>query len=157
MNITKKLAISLLSAGAMIVALNCHAQEQKIQRSELPPAVEAKVAAESAGATIKGFSREKEKGQVFYEMELEVNGHGKDVLMDASGAIVEVEEEVSVDALPPAVKDALNAKVKNGKITKVESLTKHDKLVAYEADVVIDGKRSEIQVGPDGKPLAHEE
>ena len=31
------------------------------------------------------------------------------------------------------------------------------KLVAYEAQVTTNGKRSEVQVGPDGKPLDHEE
>jgi len=29
--------------------------------------------------------------------------------------------------------------------------------VAYDAKVQTDGKKTEIQVGPDGKPLAHEE
>jgi hypothetical protein len=29
-------------------------------------------------------------------------------------------------------------------------------LVAYEAQVLTGGKKSEIQVGPDGAPLAHE-
>jgi hypothetical protein len=51
----------------------------------------------------------------------------------------------------------LQAKAGKGKITKVESLTKKDKLVAYEAQVVTNGKKSEVQVGPDGKPLDHEE
>jgi len=44
-----------------------------------------------------------------------------------------------------------------GKIGKVESITKQGKVVAYEAHVTTNGKRSEIQVGPDGRPLAHEE
>ena len=44
-----------------------------------------------------------------------------------------------------------------GKILKVESISEHDKVVAYEAKVQNAGKRSEIQVGPDGKPLDHEE
>jgi len=79
------------------------------------------------------------------------------VLMDAEGKIVEVEEEVAVDALPAAVRDSLQAKAGAGKIVKVESLTKHDKLVAYEAQVLHKGKKSEIQVGPDGSALAHEE
>jgi hypothetical protein len=39
----------------------------------------------------------------------------------------------------------------------VESLTKKGKLVAYEAKVNTGGKKSEVQVGPDGKPLDHEE
>jgi hypothetical protein len=29
-----------------------------------------------------------------------VNGHSKDILMDANGTIVEVEEQVGVDSLP---------------------------------------------------------
>jgi hypothetical protein len=41
----------------------------------------------SQGATIRGFSEEKESGQTLYEAELMVNGHSKDVLMDANGAI----------------------------------------------------------------------
>ena len=40
---------------------------------------------------------------------------------------------------------------------KVESLTKHDQLVAYEAQVTTGGKKSEIQVGPDGGRLTHPE
>jgi hypothetical protein len=55
------------------------------------------------------------------------------------------------------VQNGLQAKAGSGKLDKVESITKHDKLVAYEAKVMTNGKRSEIQVGPDGKPLAHEE
>ena len=133
------------------------AQEKKIQRSDLPPAVEKTVAAQSQGATIKGFSTEKENGQTYYEAEMTVSGHSKDVLIDPTGAIVEVEEQVALDSLPAAVKDGLQAKAGKGKIQKVESITKHDKLVAYEAQVNTGGKKSEIQVGPEGKPLDHEE
>lgn len=86
-----------------------------------------------------------------------VSGHSKDMLIDPAGAVVEVEEQVALDSLPAAVKNGLQAKAGKGKILRVESLTKHDKLVAYEAKVNTNGKRSEIQVGPDGKPLDHEE
>jgi hypothetical protein len=132
-------------------------QEKKIQRSDLPPAVEKTVAAQTQGATIRGFSQEQENGQTMYEAELSVKGHSKDILIDSTGAIAEVEEQVSLDSLPAPVKDGLQAKAGKGKLLKVESITKHDKLVAYEAKVSTEGKRSEIQVGPDGKPLDHEE
>jgi hypothetical protein len=145
------LVACLLFAGAAF------SQEKKIKRSDLPPAVEKTVAAQSQGATIRGFSEEKEKGQTFYEAELNVKGHSKDVLIDAQGMVVEVEEQVALEQLPADVKSGLAAKAGSGKITKVESITKHDKLVAYEAQVRTNGKRSEVQVGPDGKPLDHEE
>ena len=141
----------LLFAGLAV------AQEKKIKRSDLPPAVEKTVAAQSAGATVKGFSKEIEKGQTYYEAELIVNGHTKDILIDGNGAIVEVEEEVAMNALPTEVKAGLQAKAGEGKLVKVETLTKNDKLVAYEAQVRKGGKKSEVQVGPDGKPLDHEE
>lgn len=132
-------------------------QEKKIQRADLPPAVEKTVAAQSQGATIKEFSQEKENGQLLYEAEMTVNGHSKDIAIDATGAIVEIEEQVAFDSLPARVKAGLQSKAGQGKILKVESITKHDKLVAYEAKVQTAGKKSEIQIGPDGNPLDHEE
>jgi hypothetical protein len=146
-----------LVAGALLLAGTTSAQEKKIKRSDLPPAVEKTVAAQSAGATIRGFSTEKEKGQILYEVDMTVNGHSKDISMAADGSIVEIEEQVALDSLSPEVKAGLQAKAGKGKILKVESLTKKDKLVAYEAQVETNGKKSEVQVGPDGKPLDHEE
>lgn len=145
------------AAGTLLLAGSASAQEKKIKRSELPPAVEKTVASQSAGATIRGFSTEIEKGQTLFEVEMTVSGHSKDVSMTADGSIVEVEEQVALDSLSPEVKAGLQAKAGKGKITKVESLTKKDKLVAYEAQIVTNGKKSEVQVGPDGKPLDHEE
>jgi hypothetical protein len=149
----------LTLALTLTIATTAFAQEheKKIQRADLPPVVEKTVAAQSQGATIKGFSEEKENGQTYYEAEMTVSGHSKDVLIDSNGSIAEVEEQVALDSLPSAVKDGLQAKAGKGKILKVESITKHDKLVAYEAKVQTDGKKSEVQVGPDGKPLDHEE
>jgi hypothetical protein len=153
----KNFYVAAIAAGLLLLAGNASAQEKKIKRSDLPPAVEKTVAAQSAGATIRGFSTEKEKGQTLYEAELTVNGHSKDISMTADGSIVEIEEQVSLDSLPAEVKAGLQAKAGNGKILKVESLTKKDKLVAYEAKVETNGKKTEVQVGPDGKPLDHEE
>ena len=133
------------------------AQEKKIKRSDLPAPVEKTVAAQSQGAAIRGFSEEKENGKTYYEVEMIVNGHGKDVTMDPAGAVTEVEEEVQFDSLPAPVKQGLKAKAGAGNIKKVESIAKRNVLVAYEAEIVAAGKKSEVQVGPDGKPLDHEE
>ena len=145
------------AVSGLLLAGSASAQEKKIKRSDLPPAVEKTVAAQSQGATIRGFSTEKEKGQTLYEAEMTVNGHSKDISMTADGSIVEIEEQVALDSLSPEVQAGLQAKAGKGRILKVESLTKKDKLVAYEAKVDTNGKKSEVQVGPDGKPLDHEE
>jgi phage/plasmid-associated DNA primase len=147
----------LLLAANLALAGSTVGQERKINRSELPAAVEKTVVEQTKGATIRGFSEEKENGQTTYEAEMLVNGHTKDVQMDKNGAVLEVEEQVDLQAVPAEVKAGLQAKAGKGKITKVESITKKQKLVAYEAQVETDGKKSEVQVAPDGKPLDHEE
>ena len=146
-----------LLLGSLVLAGSALAQEKKIKRSELPPAVEKTVVEQSKGATIRGFSEEKENGRTTYEVEMLLDGHSKDVQMDANGAVIEIEEQVDLQTVPAEVRAGLQAKAGKGKITKVESITKKDKLVAYEAQVVTDGKKSEVQVGADGKPLDHEE
>ena len=144
----------ILGPAALITA---QAQEKKIKREELPPAVEKTVAEQSQGATIKGFSTEVEKGVRIYEVELTVDGHSKDISMNKDGKIVEVEEEVAMDSLPPEVKTGLTKAAGGGTITSVESLTKGGRLVAYEAHVKNGPKHSEVQVGPNGGKLPHEE
>jgi hypothetical protein len=133
------------------------AQERKINRSQLPPAVEQTVARESEGATIKGLATEVEHGQKFYEASLVVNGHPKDILMDRQGNIVEVEEQVAMDSLPTDVQAALRKAAGTGTIAVIESLTKNGQLVAYEAHVRHGKRRSEIQVGPNGEKLKRPE
>jgi hypothetical protein len=139
----------------MLLVVPAASTERKIKRSDLPPAVEAAVKAQSHGAKVRGFSEEKENGQTYYEAEFQVSGHSRDVLMDPEGKVVEVEEEVAIGALPASVREGLIAKAPSSKLVKVEMLTKQGKLVAYEAQVIAKGKKSEIQVGPDGKPLDH--
>jgi len=134
------------------LAMSLTASEKKIKKSDLPAAVQKTADEQSQGATVKGYNQEVENGKTYYEVELTVNGHSKDVSMDADGKVVEVEEEVALTSLPDAVHKGLTDQAKGGKITKVESLTKSGKLVAYEAQVVTGKKRSEIQVGRDGNP-----
>ena len=146
-------AITYAFATLLLLVIPAASAERKIKRSDLPAAVQAVVKAQSQGAKVRGFSEEKENGKTYYEAEFQVSGHTKDVLMDPQGKVVEVEEEVALDALPVSVREGLMAKAPGSKLVKVESLTKQGKLVAYEAQVIANGKTSEIQVGPDGKPL----
>ena len=148
----------ILSVGLLLIGsgffFSLHAQEKKVQRKNLPAAVERTVARESNGATVKGFSTEMDHGIRVYEAEMMVDGRSKDVVIDAKGNVLEIEEEVSMDSLPDGVRTALTAAAGSGTVGKVESLTKRGKLVAYEADVTGGKKHREIQVGPNGEKLA---
>jgi hypothetical protein len=139
------------------IATRAVAQERNLKRSDLPPAVQKIADEQSTGATVRGYSSEPEGGQLVYEVATTFHGHSRDVSIAADGTILEIEEQVTLDSLPAPVRAGLLQKAGSGKITKVESLTKHGAVVAYEAHVTTGTKRSEIQVGPDGKPLAHKE
>jgi uncharacterized membrane protein YkoI len=147
---TKKIAclvvLALSAAAASVVA-----QETKIQLKDLPQAVQKAAQQEQAnGATLKGFAKDVEGGKTFYEVETAVKGHTRDLLYDASGQLVEVEEEIASSAVPPA---AMKALASNGTVTKVEMVTK-GKTVAYEAVVKTkSGKSMEVAVDAQGNTV----
>ena len=76
-----------------------------------------------------------------------MNGKTRDLLFDATGKLLEVEDETSIDSVPAAVKAALQSR---GKLLKIETLTK-DKTVTYEAVVENKGKKSEVELDANGK------
>jgi uncharacterized membrane protein YkoI len=141
----------------LLLVISSGAEEKRMRKSELPPAVQKAVEEQIKGATVRGYSTEVENGQREFEIETVVNGHSRDITFSADGSLLEVEEQVEMNGLPSAVREGLQAKAGSGKITKIESLTKQGKVVAYEAKVLKAGKHSEVQVGPDGKPLEHPE
>lgn len=153
------LVASTLTALAFATASSLPAQEKPIERSALPPAVEKTIATQQQGATIKRLLTEREYGKRVYEAEMIVDGHTKDIQIAEDGTLNEIEEEVAFSSLPLSVQASLYAKTKphGARITKVESLTKHGKIVAYDAATLTGSKQGEIQVGPAGKKLAHEE
>ena len=141
----------------MTVSLSSGAQDKKITREQLPKAVAATVDRETQGATVKGFVTERENGKKVYEAETVIRGHTRDLEIAADGTLNEVEEEVAMKDLPASVQAAILAKAKGASVVKVESLIKKGKLVAYEASTIRNGHKGEVQVGPTGRRLAHEE
>ena len=148
----------LVTAGAAFVQeAGAQETEKPVRMKNLPPAVQAAVREQSKGATLRGLSQETKDGKKFYEAELRVSGHTKDVLMDADGKVIEIEEQVAFNALPPAVQTSLRKLAGKGRIVLVESITKggtkDNALIAYEAHVRTGRKLSEIKVDPNGQTV----
>src|SRR4051794_39150940 len=119
--------LTLVFVMGAIAAIGVGADE-KIRMSDLPEAVRTAVERETTGSTVKGFAREREGGKTFYEVETMVDGHARDLLFDATGHLVEVEEAIDLAAAPPAVKAALESR---GTIVKIETVKKNGQLT-YE-------------------------
>jgi uncharacterized membrane protein YkoI len=126
-------------------------QEKKVKMKDLPAAVQQTVREQSKGATIRGLAQETEDGVMNYEVELKVNGHNKDVLIAPSGEVVEIEEQVTLASLPATVQTTIKQNAGGGRIVGVESITKGNAVVAYEAHVKGAGKSREIKVSAEGQ------
>lgn len=149
----KQIAVAV---SGLCLAAAALAADRKIDKSALPAAVRTTADQQSVGATVTGYSSEKEYGKLEYEVHMTVNGHSKDLTIAPDGKLIEIEEQVAMADLPAEVQAALRTKAGKGTIARIESLTKHGTLLAYEARVVTAGKRSEVQVGPNGETLNHE-
>jgi uncharacterized membrane protein YkoI len=121
----------------------------KIDLAKYPAPVRATIEAETKSATLKGVSKETEKGQTQYEVETIVNGKSRDLLVDPAGKVIEVEEEIAIGSAPAPVQDALKQK---GTVLKLESVSR-DGVTSYEASVRDkSGKKTSVTLDAQGKP-----
>lgn len=140
----------ILSAITLLFGFGASAAEKKMKVQDLPPAVQKTVQQETQNATLVGLSKEVEKGKTVYELETKKsNGQTRDMMIDAAGAILSVEEEVGLESLPAAAKAAIEKAAMGGKVTKVEAVTE-GKDLSYEAEIAKKAKKSSIIVKPDG-------
>ena len=141
--------VCTVAAGAILLPCTAAiAAEVKVKMSDLPSAVQ-NAEQQSKGATIRGFSKETEKGKTEYEAELTLNGRNRDVSFDAAGNVISVEEEVPISSVPDAARAALQKAAAAGSLGKVEQVKENGKLF-NEATIRKGGKSSEIQVDPKG-------
>jgi uncharacterized membrane protein YkoI len=137
----------------MLAAFVCvFASEKPVKMADLSPVIQKAIREQTKGAEILGVSMETENGKTFYEVETKATGRSRDLLLDTTGAVVEVEEEVTLSNLPPPAKAAIEKKSLGGKVTKVERVTKGN-VITYEAVIVSrSGKTSEFSINSDGSP-----
>jgi hypothetical protein len=114
------------------------------------------------------------KTKTTYEAEVTADGKTYEIVVDAAGIVLEMkakegdkeekegeegkeadkddEQVVSLDKLPDVVKAAIVTASEGGTVKKVVS-EKEDGKTTYEAEIVVNGKESEIKVDADGKVL----
>jgi uncharacterized membrane protein YkoI len=135
----------------ILLASNIFSEEKevKVGLKDLPPAVQKTVKDLIQGSNLKGLSTEEENGKTVYEAETIKNGKTRDVLIDAAGTILEIEESTTLNEIPGPAKTAIEKAATGGKIIKLETVTKGG-VTNYEAAIVKAGKSSEIKVAANG-------
>lgn len=151
---SRLLSIAVLSLCVAPIAL---AGEKKISQSRLPPAVQKTAQDLSKGAIVRAYMREDENGQTVYEVEMTRAAIQKTYQSERMETCWKCKNRPGWTLFRRLYGWVSKPRAGKGSITKIESITKHGEIVAYEAQVRTGSKRSEIQVGPDGLPLSHEE
>ena len=138
--------------SSLLVAAGLAVADTKMSFSDLPAQVRTAAKEQLRGAHLVGAGSEEEHGRTIYEVETMLNGKSRDLSFDASGKLLEVEQQVELSSIPAAAKAALEKRSAGGNIRKVEMVTAGDS-VSYEASVITKtGKHREIAVNRDGTP-----
>jgi hypothetical protein len=100
-----------------------------------------------------GCVKDRENGKLTYEVETLKDDKSKDITLDVSGTVLEVEQEVAVSSLPPAVSDAIAKAAHGRKPGKVESVTRQGAIASYETTITSNGERRQVAFSPQGAPV----
>jgi hypothetical protein len=144
--------LAIAFSASMIAAATAYA-ESHVPCNTLPAAVLQHAKLEAGDATVRGCVKDRENGKLTYEVETLKDGKSKDITLDVSGTVLEVEQEVAASSLPPAVSDAIAKAAHSGKIGKVESVTREGAIASYETTITSNGQRREVAFSPQGAPV----
>ena len=149
-----RLLLAVVVASGVLVARPASAQapEKKLTLQDLPPVVQAAVKAQLQGGTVRGLAKEIENGATVYEAELTVQGRNKDIIVDAEGKVLTIEDQTTLEAIPAPARAAIQKAVGKGKLTIVEKVTK-GKTVFYEGQITNGTEILEVMVDAEGKPV----
>jgi len=140
-------------AGIAAAAATSARAESRVSCDTLPARILSRAKSEAGDATIRGCVKDKESGKVTYEVETLKDGRSMDFVLDASGSVIEVEQEVTVSSLPTAVSDAIAKAAQGGKVGKVESVSRGGAIASYETTITRNGQRREVAFSPQGNPV----
>lgn len=116
----------------------------------LPPVVLSAFKTAYPKADIIGTSKETEEGVTYFEVESLDGTLRRDLLYAGDGKSVEIEEVISPDTLPAAVKQAVLKAHPGGKILKAEAMTRSGQHL-FELSVEDNGKKFSLIVDPSGE------
>ncbi len=146
----------LIGCGLLLAGiLSADDSEINVQFKDLPPAIQRAAREQSKGATVRGYSKEIEDGKTRFEVETRIAGKNRDVLLDESGAVIEIEQQIDLASVPPPAMAGLKRRASGAGILSVESVTRGSN-VSYEAVVSKGGRKREIAVDANGHPAKPE-
>jgi Putative beta-lactamase-inhibitor-like, PepSY-like len=144
------IALLVLLAGATSVL----AKEQKVTCDKIPAAVRAAFDKAYPKATINSCAEEVAKGKTTYEI-MSVEGEtNRDLVYNADGTVIVIEESIAFGKLPDPVQQAVHKKYPNSAITLSEKVIRGS-TVLYEIHLKHRNKPVDIVFDSSGKKMKH--
>jgi uncharacterized membrane protein YkoI len=143
---------ALVAIGLLLSSFAVSAQEAKIKESDVPQAVVAAFKSAYPNATVRGYSKEKENGKLFYEIESKDGATMRDLLYNPDGTVAEIEETVAAADLPAEAQQAIQAKYPKAIVSRAEKVTRGDK-TEYEVSARRGKRRISLVFDAGGKVL----
>jgi uncharacterized membrane protein YkoI len=139
-----------------VVLNGCPLLSNEVKLEDVPPAAQAVIESHTSGEAIEKITREeKEEGKYFYKVEYKKNGRKFELQVDDDGTVLETEEILAMEDLPPAVLKTVKAESAGGEIKELALETEEGKTF-YEVEFEKDGKEHEVKIAKDGTVLKRE-
>jgi hypothetical protein len=110
----------VLAGLVLTVLLPASATDKPMKVSDMPAVVQDTIRQQTKSASIRRTLTEIENRETFYECESLQNGRTRDFLVDKTGAVVEVEDQASLEEVPAPVKMVVQRAASGVKLTKLE-------------------------------------
>lgn len=154
----KSVFLGAVALAFLLGAAGVGAKEERVPKDRIPKAVMDALLARFPKAKIDTCVKEKEGGDVVYDIEFKVEGRHCESDIKENGAYINFEQAIKAGDLPKAVRDAIDQKYPRARLKEIMQETevhgKDEKLSAYEVVLVPAGKKEvEVRVSPEGKIL----
>lgn len=136
--------------SVLILLLAAAAGPARAQRRDSLPTVIATAFHQAyPDAKILNFSRERRDGKMVYEIESQDGPARRDLIYDLEGHTLEIEEIISADSVPAAVRAAVERDMKGAILVGAERVTRGT-VTLFEVEVRRNGRRQFLTYDPDG-------
>jgi uncharacterized membrane protein YkoI len=151
----------LVTATVLSLITGTFAIGAEKEKVDLPAAVKSSLDRRFPGAQLTSSEREKEEGNVVYDLELKQEGRKYEMDVKEDGTILEIEKEIKSADVPTAVTQAIGNKFPKAELKEVMEVDKvtgtEEKPDHYEVVIRTDaGKEKEVIVALDGSTIKEE-
>jgi hypothetical protein len=151
---TLPVALSLLVASVVFANASV-AQEHSLRKKDVPKAILDAFRRSYPKATIKGYSRESDQGNVSYEIEsVEATTH-RDISYTGDGSVIAVEESLPYVDLPEPIRSTITKEYPSAKVLTCERVIKRS-TTQFELLVRSGNQKHELVFNADGSLVKKE-